>query len=166
VEADQIDQLSDTPLRDAVRLSKCEQVVVGRAPGVHRPRLEQCADLVERRRQLAVVPPVDRDVAGCRPVEPEDQAHRRRLARAVWAEEAGDDARLHREREIIDGTLLAVVLRQIPRLDHNATVAAPPEQHLTPNSASYRPRNDGRGCLDTPEHNLTAARRDPLRCLP
>ena len=46
---------------------------------------------------LAVVLAVDGDVARGRRVEAEDQPHRRRLAGAVRAEEAGHDARLDRE---------------------------------------------------------------------
>ena len=51
VQADQVDQLVDALPRDAVRLGEREQVVARRAPGVHRARLEQRADLVQRRRR-------------------------------------------------------------------------------------------------------------------
>jgi hypothetical protein len=83
-----------------VRLGEREQVVVGRAAGVDRARLEQRADLVERRGVVAVGLAVDGDVAGARAVEPEDQAHRRRLARAVRAEEARHDPGLDGERRV------------------------------------------------------------------
>jgi hypothetical protein len=71
---------------------------------------------------LAVVLAVDGDVAASRTVEPEDQAHRRRLARAVRAEEAGDDAGLDDEAQVVDRPLLAVVLREPAGLDHRLTV--------------------------------------------
>ena len=50
VEADEVDHLVDAALRDAVRLREREQVVVRRAAGVDGARLEQRADLVQRRR--------------------------------------------------------------------------------------------------------------------
>jgi hypothetical protein len=56
---------------------------------VERPRVEQRADRMERRRVVGVVPSVDQDVTGVRAVEADDGAHRRRLARPVRAEEAG-----------------------------------------------------------------------------
>jgi hypothetical protein len=77
-------------------------------------------DLVQRRRVVAVVLAVDGDVAGRRPVELEDQAHRRRLPGPVRPQEAGHDPRLHHEGEIVDGDPVAVVLRQALRFDHEA----------------------------------------------
>ena len=117
VQTDEVDQLVDAASRDAVRLREREQMVVRRTAGVDRARLEQRADLVQRRRMVAVVLAVHRHVAGGRRVEPEDQPHRRRLPGAVRAEEAGDDAGPHRERQVVDGTLVAVVLGEIARLD-------------------------------------------------
>ena len=119
VQADEVDELRDAALRDPVGLGEREEMVVRRPPGVDGARLEQRADLVQRRHVLAVVAAVDGDVAARRCVEPEDQAHRRRLAGAVRPEEARDDARLHGEAEPVDGPLLAVVLREIARLDHS-----------------------------------------------
>ena len=49
VQADEVDQLVDAAARDAVRLREREQVVVGGAARVDRARLEQRADLVQRR---------------------------------------------------------------------------------------------------------------------
>src|SRR5438067_12883305 len=82
VEADEVDQLADPAAWDPVGLRECEQMVVGRAACVDRPGFEERADLVERRGALAVALSVHGDRAGGRRVEPEDQAHRRRLARA------------------------------------------------------------------------------------
>ena len=88
VQADEVDDLRDATLRDPVRLGEREEVVVRRPAGVDGARLEQRADLVQRRGVLAVVAAVDGDVAARRRVEAEDQAHRRRLAGAVRPEEA------------------------------------------------------------------------------
>ena len=63
VEPDEVDHLVDAPLRIAVRLREREEVVVGRAAGVDGARLEQRADLAQRRRMVAVVAAVDGDVA-------------------------------------------------------------------------------------------------------
>ena len=120
-QSDEVDQLVDPAARDAVRLRQGEQVVVGGAPGVDGPRLEQRADFVQRCRMVAVELPVDGDGAGRRRIEPEDEAHRGRLARSVRAEEAGDDSRLDGEAEPVDGALRAVVLRQVVGLDHLRT---------------------------------------------
>src|SRR5262249_19530771 len=118
VEADEVDHLLDTSLWEAVRLREREEVVVRRAAGVDGTRLEQRADLVEWRRMVAVVAAVDGDVTLLRRVEPEDEAHRRRLARAVRPKEAGDDAGLDGEAQAVDRALFPVVLREIPGLDH------------------------------------------------
>ncbi len=118
VETDLVDQLVDALAGDAVRLGECEQMVAGRATGVHRPRLEQRSHLVQRGRMVAVRPPVDGHLPGGRPVEPENQAHRGRLAGPVGAEKPRDDAGPNDERERVDGALVAVVLRQVLRLDH------------------------------------------------
>jgi hypothetical protein len=45
-EADEVDQLVDTRARNPVCLCQSQQVVVGGATGVHRPRFEQRANLV------------------------------------------------------------------------------------------------------------------------
>ena len=54
-QADEVDQLVDATPRDPVRLRQCEQMVVSRAPSVHRARLQQRTDFVQRRRVVAVV---------------------------------------------------------------------------------------------------------------
>ena len=57
-QADEVDQLLDAPPRDPVRLREREQMVVRRTAGVNGARLEQRADLVQRRGVVAVVLPV------------------------------------------------------------------------------------------------------------
>jgi hypothetical protein len=117
-ETDELDQVGDAALRDAVGLRKGQQMVVRRPARVHGSRLEQRADLVERRRMLGVMFAGDRDVAARRGVEAEHQPHRRGLARPVRAEESRDDSRSHRKRQVVHGGRLAVPLRQAVGLDH------------------------------------------------
>ena len=118
VQADQIYQLVDATARDPVCLRERQKMVVRRAACVNRARLQQRSDLVQRRRVISVVLSVDGHVARRRCVEPEDQAHRRRLAGTVGSKEARHDPRSNRKREVLDGTLVAVVLRQSLGLDH------------------------------------------------
>jgi hypothetical protein len=118
VQPDHVDQLVHAAPGNAVRLREREQMVVRRAARVHGARLEQRADLVQRRLVIPVALPVHRDGAGRWRVEAEDQAHGRRLPGAVRAEEAGDDAGLDDEAELVDGPLLSVVLREAVSLDH------------------------------------------------
>src|SRR5581483_4575721 len=123
VEADEVDQLVDPATRDAVRLGERTEVVERGAAGMHRACLEQRTDLVQRRLMIAVVLSVDGHIAARRPAEAEDEPHRRRLARAVRAEEAGDDPGPDGEAEVVDRPLLAVVLREPDGFDHRPTVA-------------------------------------------
>ena len=116
-QTDQIDQIVDAASRDAVRLGQSEQMVVRRTTAMNRARLEQGADLVQRRSMIAVVLAVHLRVARCGRVEPEHQSDRRRLPRPVRAEEAGDDAGPHRERQIVHGTLVAIILGEVARFD-------------------------------------------------
>jgi hypothetical protein len=118
VQPDEVDQRVHPLLRDPVRLRERQQVVVGGAAGVHRTCLEQRARLVQRRGELAVALAVEGGGARGRRVEAEDQAHRRRLARAVRAEEAGHDTGSDREGQIIDRPLRSVVLGEAGDLDH------------------------------------------------
>ena len=125
VEAHERDHLVDARARDAVRLGHRAEVVEGAAAGVDGARLEHRADLVQRRLELVVAAPVGANRAGGRRIEPHDHAHGRRLAGAVGAEEAGDDARLHGEREVVDGQLLPVALAQVLDLDHVLIIGVP-----------------------------------------
>ena len=131
VQADEVDQLVDAALRDPVRLREREQVVVGRAAGVDGARLEQRADLVQRRRD-------DRGSA-CR-----SRSRRRRSARrargsgassSTCRSRSGRGSRSRspgrtRERQVVDGALVAVVLRQVACLDHHPTVPRRPAAFL------------------------------------
>src|SRR4051812_20385412 len=99
---------------------------------MHRPRLEQRTDLVQRRWYVSVRTPVDGDPPGSRPVQPEDAPECRRLAGAIGAEEARDGAGLHDEGKVVDRNLVAVPLRQPDCLDHQPTLTddftQPPEE--------------------------------------
>ena len=88
------------PARPGMRVADREpaQVVAGGAARVQGARLEQRADLAQRRGRVGVAAAVDGHRAGGRPVEAEDHPHRRGLAGAVRAEEAGHPAGLDGER--------------------------------------------------------------------
>ena len=55
-------------------------------------------------------------------VETEHHPHRRRLAGAVGAEEAGDDAGLHGEGEVGNGGGVAVALGEFVDIDHDSII--------------------------------------------
>ena len=112
------DHLVDAGAADAVGRREREQVVLGAASGVHGLRIQQHADLAKRGAQLRVVQAADRHVAGGRPVESDDQAHRRRLAGAVRPEESGHHPRSNGEGHVIDGGLASVTLGQPGGFDH------------------------------------------------
>jgi hypothetical protein len=109
-----------------VRSRQREQVVVRRTSRVNRPRLEQRANLVQRRLVIPIVLAVYGYVAVGRRVQPEDQPHRRRLTRPVRPEEARHDTGPNRECQAVDGTLVTVILCQAPRLDHLLNLARVP----------------------------------------
>ena len=103
VELDQPQHLLDPRVAaDPTARAERAQVVAARAARVEVGRLEHRADPqrgpLERRVGLAE----DERAAARRRREPEQHPQRRRLAGAVRAEEAGDRARLEREREIVD----------------------------------------------------------------
>jgi hypothetical protein len=118
VQADDVDELVHAAARDAVRLRQREEVIARGATGVHGPSLEERADFVKRRGVRAIVLAIDGDVALRRPVETEDQPHRRRLAGPVWAEESSHDPGVDVERKVVDRALVFVVLGEPARFDH------------------------------------------------
>ena len=77
--------------------------------------------------------PSQRHLAGLGDGEPEDAAHRRRLAGAVGPEEAEQPAAARRQRRTVERRDAAVVLGQAPDLEHRrATIADPVERATTP----------------------------------
>ncbi len=93
------------------------QVVATGAAGVEVRRLEGRADDRERVGDVGVALAVDRRRAGAGADEAEQHPQRRRLARAVGAEEAGDAAGLDVEVEVVDRREGPEALRQTPHLD-------------------------------------------------
>ena len=135
VEADEIDQLVDTALRNPVRLRQGEQMVVRRPARMHRARFEERADFVQRCGEVAVVLAVDGHVAGCRRIKAENRAASSSTFPSRSAQKPRDDARLDAERQVVDRALRAVVLGQVLRDDHSVTVSGrrleASERHLT-----------------------------------
>src|SRR5579884_196166 len=101
-------------------------MVVRGPPRVHRPRLEQSADLMKRRNMVAIVLAVDADISRRRRVQSENEPHRRRLPGPVRAKKAGDDARANGKRDLVHSPLLAVVLRELNRFNHALSLRAWP----------------------------------------
>jgi hypothetical protein len=124
LEPDQVDDLVHPVPRQAVALGEGEQVGVGRAAGVAGPRVDQRPHPAHRVGEFPVRPAEHarrpRRGAG----QAEDAAHRRRLARAVGAEEAGDPAGLDGDRQAVDGDAAAIRLRQPDELDHAVSMAS------------------------------------------
>ena len=71
---------------------------------------------------------------------------RRRLARAVGAEEASDDSRLDGEGEVVDGERFVVGLRQVGDFDHDSIMRPRRLRRIHPRKASHLlPAEYGRG---------------------
>src|SRR6476646_4813096 len=118
MQSDKVDQLVDPGPRDAVGLGEREKVVVSGPPGVHRPGLEQCSDLVQRCWMLAIRLAIDDHSTARWRIQPQDQPHGGGLARAVRPEESGDEPRADSEAETVDRPLVTVILRQGLRDNH------------------------------------------------
>jgi hypothetical protein len=120
-QADQVQNLIHPVSPDGMGGGQSQQMVPGRTPRVDGPGFEQGADLAKRGREVGVAAAVDPHVTRGGGVQAENEAHRRRLARAVGAQEAGDDSRLHGETEIRDGGPFTVELGETACLDHCVT---------------------------------------------
>ncbi|ELS56589.1 putative Nodulation ABC transporter NodI [Streptomyces viridochromogenes Tue57] len=118
LETDHAQHLVHPPGRDAGQLGQTQQVVAGRPAAVHGLGVQQGADLAGGVGQLAVRIAADGDLARGRVVQAQDHPHRRRLARAVGAQEAGDGAGPHLEGQVVHSGLVAVALGQADSLDH------------------------------------------------
>ena len=77
---DHRDHLVDAAAGDVVGLGQHLKVRPGRAPGMDRLRLQQCADLAQRPPQVMVGTAVHSDPPAVRVIETHDHPHRRRLA--------------------------------------------------------------------------------------
>ncbi len=170
-EADQVEDLVHPGRGDGIGPGQPKQVVVGRAPAMDRGGVEQRPDLAPRCRQSVVRPAVDGHltVGGC--VEPENEAHGRRLAGTVGPEEAGDATGPDLERHPIDGQRVAVALGHCVRFDHAPSLASrrprrirPGEAIATaPGAARDSPGYFGRRTADACEPGLVGQGAQPLR---
>ena len=115
---DQFEHLAHPAGGQVVRLGQAEQVVVRAPAAVHGLGVEQRTDFAHRVGEPAELLAVHGDPAVRREVEPEDEPHRGGLARSVGAEEAGDPARLHGEREVVHRHLVPVAFGEAPCLNH------------------------------------------------
>src|SRR5215469_5360385 len=102
-QAHQVQHLPDAPARNAVGLCQAQQVVVSATATVDGLGVQQRADLVHRVGELGELLAVHAHRAAGRPVQAKDQPHRRRLARAVGAEETGDPPGLDGESQLVHG---------------------------------------------------------------
>src|SRR5674476_329698 len=118
LEPGHLDDLPHPGPADAVRRGHREQVVVCAAPGVHRLGVEQRADLLHGGAVLVVAPAVDGHRAARGVVQTDDQPHRGGLPGAVRAEETGDFAGLHGERDIVHGLNRRYGAKTAVGLDH------------------------------------------------
>jgi hypothetical protein len=121
-EVDECQDLVHARARDPAGDGEHAEVVPSRPARMGVERLEQDPDAHDRVVELAVARAQDRRASRGRLDEAEDRAHRRRLARAVGAEEPRDPARADREREVVDGEGGAEPLREPVDLDHASTV--------------------------------------------
>ncbi|EOY50370.1 hypothetical protein SLI_5662 [Streptomyces lividans 1326] len=118
LEAHHAEHLVHPAGRDAGQLGEAQQVVAGGPPAVHRLGVQERPDVARGVRQPAVRVAADGHVARRGVVQAQDHPHRRRLARAVGPQEAGDGTGPHLEGEVVHGGLVAVSLGQADSLDH------------------------------------------------
>jgi hypothetical protein len=111
--------------RQAARGGQHPKVIPARAPGVEGRALEAGADDLRRLGEPRVALLLYERRARRRVGEPEQDPQRRRLARAVGAEEAHRTAGLHVEGEIIDGDDAAESLGQLSTEIAGATGQSP-----------------------------------------
>ena len=102
VEADELEQLVDALHRHAHGPGGDGERLAAAAAGVLRRRVEQDPDAAAGVRQVAVAPAEDPGLAAVGLGQADEHPHRRALAGAVGAEEAGDGARLAAEGDIGD----------------------------------------------------------------
>jgi len=114
-QADKSEYFVDAFLGDAVGGGEPPQVLTRLAARVDIGRNEQRADLSERVLQLTIWRTTERGEPRTRAVEPEEQAHRCRLAGSVRTEETSDVPWLDVERQLVDCKRRAVLLRESHR---------------------------------------------------
>ena len=118
-EADQVEDLVDPLAGDLVRCGHPAQVRPGRAVRVDPVGVEQGTDLAQRLLELVVALAVDQHAAAGGVVQTEDHPHGGRLAGPVGAQEAGDDTRVHLERQLVHRDGVAEFLGEFDGFDHD-----------------------------------------------
>jgi hypothetical protein len=103
---------------DPGRPRQGQQVAAGRQARVHRPGVQQDAELGHWRGHIGVVLAVDTHRPAGRPVQAGDHPHGGGFARPVRPEESGHYARLYHEAQLVHRRLVAVPLGQALNLDH------------------------------------------------
>ena len=117
-EADELDHLVDAVPPDAHEDRAERQHLAAGAAGVLGGRVEQQADVAARVRQGGIRLAEHGGPARGRRGEAGHDAHRGRLAGTVRPEEAGDEAGLDLERDVVDGRERAVALGESFHCDH------------------------------------------------
>ena len=118
-DADQFEELVHPRVRGAARVGKDPQVIAPTAARVEVGRFESRADDLHGVGEVLVAVFADERLARGRADEPEEHAHRRRLAGAVGAEESGDPRRLHRKGEVVDCDKRAELFGQVSDVERD-----------------------------------------------
>ena len=116
--SDETQHLVDATSRNAGGGGENAQVISTAAFAVIVRRLEHGAHTTHRRVELAIRLSVDRDTAGRRMDEPEQDPQRCRLARTVRPEETGNASARNCERQPVDRGRLAIPLVEVDDLYH------------------------------------------------
>ena len=111
-EPDELEHLVRPRQRDARGLADDTQVIAPGAVLMRRARLEDRADTPDRLIQVGIADAADGGRSRGRLDQIEQHPQCRCLPRTVRAQEPGNAARLHGERQVIDGPDAAVFLRQ------------------------------------------------------
>ena len=118
VEADELQQRVDALRRHADGLRGDGERLAAAAPGVLRGGVEQDPDAPSGVRQVAVVPAEDPRFAAVGLCQADEHPHRRGLAGAVGAEEAGDGAGFAAEADVGDDRPSSEPFGDVVGFDH------------------------------------------------
>ena len=116
-EPDELEDLVDARSGDIVALRQPQEVVAGPTPRVRGGRVQERPDLMEGEELVPVRFAAHRRHPRVGRGQPKDQAHRRALAGAVRADEAGHATGGDREGQVIDRDRGAVPFREASNLD-------------------------------------------------
>ncbi|GAA4584906.1 hypothetical protein GCM10023194_26030 [Planotetraspora phitsanulokensis] len=115
---DRLQDLRHAAARDPVAACQRRQVGVPAASGMQRAGVKERADLPQRVPDPVVRHAADQGGARGGMVEPEDESHRRRFARAVGAEESGDRTGSDIQGQVVDDHPVSVAFAQSVETDH------------------------------------------------